>query len=874
MQRHVLWPALAAAAITVTAGSAQEIRAPGGRDSVQLVPGPHYRAGWFHRWLLGDHYRDLWTGPIKVAVLDLNGTAGGLTPECRGGGLQTASLRLRGADGRDYVFRSADKDPAPALLPGPLRRTPAADLLRDQISSHHPAGALVVAPLLDAVGVLHVEPQLRVMPDHPAVAGFRQPFAGMLGTIEERPRDGFNGAGRVENTEDVWRRIEASSADQVDARAYLVARLIDILVGDWDRHFDQWAWAEYPQEGGRVWRPVPRDRDQAFAKLDGLVPSVARRYLPQLVSFEASYPSIYGLTWSARALDRRLLVALEKPVWDSVVRMVQSRLSDAVLGTAVERLPPEMGRHRTDLLDALRARRDSLPHAAEQFYPLVAEYADVRATDENDVAEIDRFEDGRVRVRLAPARAVGTPYFVRTFRLSDTKEIRLYLAGGDDHAVVRGTVARSLAVRIVGGNGDDVLIDSSLVGLPIVRSILTSTFFYDSDGENHFGIGPGTELDERRFRPPPRTDVYPGRPPDSCGGARFDPPARDLGDPFRDWGSRWLPAPFLSFQPNLGLIIGAGTERVGYAFRKTPYGSRVGLRAAFATGPRRWRVSYEGDFRNLPRRAWASFAVRYSGIEGVRFHGFGNETVLAAPARYYAVTQRQVSANTALTLFPPRSRVSFGPFFEFAETELGQGGLIDSLRPYGSEGFAQFGAQGRLELDTRDRTWAPRRGLHFIAGVRVVPAVFDATSSYGFAYGEAATYASVGEPARVTLAVRVGGKNVWGRAPFHAAASSGGATTVRAYNERRFAGDAAVYGNAELRLLVTKFSLFLPGELGVLALGDMGRVYLRGERSERWHRAAGGGLWIAFVERGSTVTLTVARSPERWAYYGGLGFMF
>ena len=122
--------------------------------------------------------------------------------------------------------------------------------------------------------------------------------------------------------------------------------------------------------------------------------------------------------------------------------------------------------------------------------------------------------------------------------------------------------------------------------------------------------------------------------------------------------------------------------------------------------------------------------------------------------------------------------------------------------------------------------------------------------------------------------MRVGGKKVWGSAPFHAAASIGGATTVRAYNERRFAGNAAVYGNAELRLLVTKFSLFLPGELGVLALGDMGRVYLRGERSGQWHRAVGGGLWIAFVERGSTVTLTVARSPERWAYYGGLGFMF
>jgi hypothetical protein len=66
----------------------------------------------------------------------------------------------------------------------------------------------------------------------------------------------------------------------------------------------------------------------------------------------------------------------------------------------------------------------------------------------------------------------------------------------------------------------------------------------------------------------------------------------------------------------------------------------------------------------------------------------------------------------------------------------------------------------------------------------------------------------------------------------------------------------------------------VPGELGVLALGDIGRAYLAGEGSGRWHRAVGGGVWLALIERGSTVTLTVARSPERWAYYGGLGFAF
>src|SRR5437867_8979484 len=72
-------------------------------ESLRVVPGPRYRAGWFHRWFLGNHYRDLWTTPLEVEILDLDTFAGGLKPTKRGGGKQTKSLRFHGADGRDYA---------------------------------------------------------------------------------------------------------------------------------------------------------------------------------------------------------------------------------------------------------------------------------------------------------------------------------------------------------------------------------------------------------------------------------------------------------------------------------------------------------------------------------------------------------------------------------------------------------------------------------------------------------------------------------------------------------------------------------------------------------------------------------------------------
>jgi hemolysin activation/secretion protein len=164
--------------------------------------------------------------------------------------------------------------------------------------------------------------------------------------------------------------------------------------------------------------------------------------------------------------------------------------------------------------------------------------------------------------------------------------------------------------------------------------------------------------------------------------------------------------------------------------------------------------------------------------------------------------------------------------------------------------------------------------VHIVAAGLMVPRLLDVTEAYGSAGGEASMYASVGDPARVTLALRAGGKQVWGRYPFHAAAYLGGATTLRGYAQQRFAGDAAVFGNAELRLFVMKTPRSLPGELGVFGLADLGRVYLAGEHSDRWHGAVGGGVWVAFIERGAGVNIAFARSPERTAWYGGLGFMF
>ena len=83
---------------------------PPGVPAVTVEAGAHYQASGLHRFFIGGTYRDLWTTPIQVPVLNLETFAGGLHSPKLGGGNQTKSLHFTAADGTEYDFRSVDKD--------------------------------------------------------------------------------------------------------------------------------------------------------------------------------------------------------------------------------------------------------------------------------------------------------------------------------------------------------------------------------------------------------------------------------------------------------------------------------------------------------------------------------------------------------------------------------------------------------------------------------------------------------------------------------------------------------------------------------------------------------------------------------------------
>jgi hypothetical protein len=469
------------------------------QQKVTVTPSDRYRASPFEQKLFGAGHRALWATPILVPVLDLKRFAGGLKPLKEGGGRQTHTLHLQGADGRQYVFRSVSKSPGKGLPPD-FVAFGVDKLLHGGTALFHPTGALIAPPLLRAVSILHAAPRLYFMPPEAQLGEFTETFAGMLGLLEERAEEGkgetpgFAGSRSIASTEKMQERLREDARHRVDESEWLTARLVDFVIGDTDRGPNQWRWARFDDGDGFRWRPVPRDRDFAFINADGFVPRAASLLLRRLVRFEDELPALRSLTHSATTVDRAFLQSLDGSTWAAIASNVEQKLTDPVIDTAVSAMPREhyqvAGAH---IAANLRDRRAQLPQVARRFYEKLATDVDVHGSDQSELAEIRRYADGAVEVSLyrsAPdlvasrngyevARA-RRAFYHRRFLPSETEEVRVYLHDGDDRAVVVGpNVNDAIKVRIIGGAGTDELFDSSNEGRGG-----THTGIYDERAEN------------------------------------------------------------------------------------------------------------------------------------------------------------------------------------------------------------------------------------------------------------------------------------------------------------------------------------------------------------------------------------------------------
>ena len=845
---------------------------------ITIIPSEQYKAGWFHEWLFGKHWRQIWTTPLKVQVLDLDKFAGGLIPIERGGGFQTKSLRFIGADGRIWKFRSLDKDPS-KVLPEELRETVADDLIQDQISSANPFAPFVVEPLLKAVDVLNAKPFLVYLPDTEKLGEFRAEFGNLLGIIEIHPTENkedielsFEGAIDVKGTYKLLDYLEKKRGEKINSTEFLKARLMDVLLGDWDRHMDQWRWAKYESENGAEWYPIPRDRDQAFSLYDGVFPSIGEYLTPQLNHFGEDYPSMEDLTWNGRFIDRRVLTELDKSAWDSVTSFVQTRITDEVIDSALLNLPGESYKLSANVLRTkLRSRRDKLKEASDEYYILVNKFADIFCSAKDDFVDVNRIDDRSTEVSVY-SRSVdgkgyrGDPLFHKIFDNEICIDIRIYLNDGDDYAYIHGECSYGPVVRIIAGEGKDEFVDESIVhgyflSFTPFSAVQRRTYYYDSGNKSLITEGPGTVVDTNPY-PEPKSEEE-----------KYEPRQIDRGHNF-------LPIPILGLDTDNGFTIGGGVELFKYNFRQNPYEYSQSLTASYSTRFSNFAAAYTGDFFGIEKDSRLNLLIGFTERFVTRYFGYGNETSYSKELEendYYHADQRLATLYPTFYYgFSKTITGSIGLSFIQTKTTLENDTLLAGFR-YGNYGLGTLNPLGihlGCSVDLRDNVLYPTTGYFAELTGTFFPAIFNIEQSFSYSGIDLRGYLTPGFWNWATLALRAGASGVWGKYPFFAGATLGGPDNLRGYNAKRFSGDAAVFGQAEVRMKVLRMKLILKSQVGVNVFAETGRVFTERGDSKLWHPTFGGGIWIAYLQSTFIISTYIAVSPERttFAFLLGMGF--
>lgn len=808
-------------------------------DSISAVGHEIYAASDLRQVMWGKHYRAAWTAEIKAPVLDLSTFNGeGLVPLKMGGGQQTRSLRMEAPDGRQYVLRSISKN-VKKIVPNNFQGTVYTDIAQDQISMAHPYGAFIVPPLAEAANVYHTNPRLVYLPRQSILGDYNGVLGDEFFLFEERPQgkkydiESFGKPDKIISYGSMVRKERKEHHHYVDQKQVLRSRIFDLWLGDWDRHDDQWRWGVFEKKDKTVFRPIPRDRDQIFLSFDGVLPRImsSKWGLRMFQNFDYDIRDVAGLGHAARFFDRAFLTEQDLNDWEKMAEEIKENLTDEVIEDALHQWPDEIyALNGDDIVLKLKARRDRLTEFAREFYLFLNTEVTVVGTDKRERFTIERINNEQVKVTVVGLNSEGKKkkeLYQRTFNRSETKEIRLFGFDGDDEFEFKGQVKSSILVRVIGGEGKDVIKDYSEV-----KGWCKHTVVYDDEaGGNTFHFGKETK---DRTSTDPEVNSYHRK------SHEYD---------------HTMPLIILGGNVDDGFMFGGGFTKTKQGFRKKPYKSKQKVQAQYALATNAASIFYTGDFIEVAGNWDFLLNTEFKSPSFVQnYFGLGNETVnndQTFGMDYNRLRMAQVVIEPSLKRRFANNIHQFtvGPRYEYTQVEKTDGRFVtDTAAPLPYAVFDEqlyLGIKAGYQIERVDSKVFPTRGLKLRLGALWNNSMNVVDEGYSNLNGDLTAYFSLRAPFKATLATRIGGSLNQGEYQIYQAAFLGRTTNVRGHRGQRFAGDGVAWVNTDLRIpLFNIRSKVLPGTLGIVGLYDTGRVWLEGEDSDVWHTGYGGGLWF------------------------------
>ncbi len=805
--------------------------------------------------VLGKNYRQEWNTPVTFKVFNLRKEKGGFKITGIGGGKQTKSLKLEDSKGKEWTLRTIDKDPEKAV-PENLRGTIGQAIVVDVISASSPYAPLTIPVLAEAVGVPAAKPQFFFVPDDPAFGYYRPLFANTVCMLEERQPTPDETD--TKSTNSIINKLFEDNDHHIDQPAVLKARMLDMLIGDFDRHADQWRWGTKDTGKGKVYYPVPKDRDQAFFNSNGLLLRyLSNNAMPFLQGFKKEIKDIKGLNFVAKDFDRTFMNELSKTQWQNIADSFTYKMTDDVIKRAASKYPREI-----KVLDSsftvkkLISRRKDLAKNVMKYYNFLARGVTVTGSNEAEYYHLQN-DNGRVKLSVYDKGKDGDTsdiVYQRSFTRKETKELVIYGLNGNDKFVVDDDISSRIKVRIVGGKGNDTFdlkgnIKKTLYDLSTEKNVLLNT----KKTEKNLSTNPQI-LDYRNI------------------GFQYD---RFI-----------IPQINLGFNAEDRLLIGLGFTSRKFGFRKEPYKSLQKFTTLAAVNRGAFSAKYDGIFNNVIFKNDLVVNADIVTPTLTNFFGYGNQTTFDKnlPLKYYRTRYKYASAN-----FSVRKRIndifqfSIGPYYYryWNDIDDNRGRILEKPSNIGNDSVGVYSTKeylgGRVKLDINyiNNEIFPTRGITWFTSFTGLQGLNKNSRQTTDIQSDMTIYASISDLSKISGVLRFGGGRIFSKNfEFFQAKTLGIQNYLRGYRRNRFSGRGMAYGSGELRFKIFKSKSFvLPGDVGVLGYADFGRVWQDDEKSKKWHNSFGGGIYFIPFNL-VAITASVGVSPEDKLFNFSVGTKF
>lgn len=827
-------------------------------DSVAIAAHASYgNKSRVSRFLFGKNYRRAWQETVTLPVIRLSERDNGLKPTKLGGGFQTISMRLKDADGKEYQLRSVDKTPD-RLIPQNILSDVTRKIISDAYSSQHPYSALIVPPIAQAVGVPHAHPEIGVVSPDPVLGAYGTLFAGKVNLLEEReplrPTDNFVKA---------LKELKKDNDNTYDPINFLKARMLDLLVGDWDRHPDQWRFHDAKKGKGKYYIVVPRDRDQALAVTNGLFETIARYFY--LV------PPIYGFKnnllqesndYLARSsfLEPYPASQINYDTWMKTARRFKEEVTDSVLLAAIAALPKGLdAKDNAKTLSILKVRRDLMPEAMDRYFKFTNRIVDIRTSDKRELVSFRGTRDTLQLLiqKIAKHGSPGEILVSKSYPASRTREIRLYLEKGQDSVFIDNPTA--IRLRIIGGETKPGQFKSYQIA-GAARKIK----IYDYKQEHYYG-------DTGRLKKHISSDTA------------------NLHFVQTRMINTMQPLVTGAINPDDGFMLGLGAKFIRQrGFRKIPYTSTQSILLSHSFSTNAFGFKYSGDWTDVAGKAHFTLEADIRAPENTQnFFGAGNATVLDKTGnfkRFYRTRFDLYTLRPSLQWTGKAGSVfSIGPalqYYHYNSADNAGRFIVNQglLHTHDSALIAadklHLGLWAAYQIDRRNSAVLPAYGVYFHVVAQGFAGASQAAKSFVQLTPELAFYKNLNARQTVVVADRIGGAVTAGSPAFYQYAYLGGEGTLLGYRKFRFAGMASLYNNFEMRVTLADFANALfRGKFGILGFYDIGRVWNTGESSSKWHNGAGGGLFVA-PAYALVIRFDIGYTPEGVYPSFGFGFRF